>query len=332
MASAKKAAEAAEHILQAEKFLKTGFLKWKPDYELAADSYEKAATCYKTSKDLPKCKDCLYKAADCYKQTKSYFSAAKNLDQAVLILREMSEWKEIVTVAHKACQLYQEYGSPDTAALSLDKSGKVVEAHLPEEALNIYARAMEVVMLEDRPRQAAEYATKCSRLLVKLGKYDEAVNMISKEMNYQIAAGNVANVGRSLVALVLVHLVREDVIAAGKAIQEWGGNGEEQELQVALQLHAAFDSEEPEQAKRALADPFIRHMDVEFSKLTRIISLPKEFDSLETAAKSAVLPTAEPSMKKLNIDDLPAIDDDELENEFVTSPKEGEATEEDGLC
>jgi len=72
MATAKKAAEAARHILEAEKFLKTSLLKWKPDYELAADSYERAATCYKTSKDLPKCRDCLYKAVDCYKHTKSY--------------------------------------------------------------------------------------------------------------------------------------------------------------------------------------------------------------------------------------------------------------------
>ena len=27
-----------------------------------------------------------------------------------------------------------------------------------------------------------------------------------------------------------VHLVREDVIAAGKALQEWGANGEQQEV------------------------------------------------------------------------------------------------------
>jgi len=330
MATAKKAAEAAGHILEAEKFLKTSLLKWKPDYELAADSYERAATCYKTSKDLPKCRDCLYKAVDCYKHTKSYFSAAKNLDQAVLILREMKEWKEIVPVAHKACQLYQEFGSPDTAALSLDKSGKIIEAHLPEEALNLYSRAIDVVMLEDRPRQAAEYATKCSRLLVKLGKYEEATNMLTREMSYQIAAGNVANVGRSLIALILVHLVREDVIAAGKALQEWGANGEQQELQVAIQLHGAFDSEDPEQAKMALADPFIRHMDVEFSKLTRIIPLPQGFDSLEAAAKS------KPSnVNSSNADDLRAIDDDELENEYGTEQGDTAAPEEeddDALC
>ena len=30
---------------------------------------------------------------------------------------------------------------------------------------------MEVVMIEDRPRQASEFASRAGRLLVKLGKY-----------------------------------------------------------------------------------------------------------------------------------------------------------------
>ena len=52
----------------------------------------------------------------------------------------------------------------------LDKSAKMIEQQLPEEALLLYKRAMEVVMIEDRPRQAAEFASKAGRLLVKLGK------------------------------------------------------------------------------------------------------------------------------------------------------------------
>ena len=67
--------------------LKTSFLKWKPDFELAADSYEKAATCYKTAKDLPKCRDCLYKAVDCYKQTKSYPLLHFNIVYTDLLIR-----------------------------------------------------------------------------------------------------------------------------------------------------------------------------------------------------------------------------------------------------
>jgi gamma-soluble NSF attachment protein len=92
------------------------------------------------------------------------------LDQSVLILKEMQDWKEVSLVAHRACQLFQEHGSPDTAALMLDKAGKIIEPYIPEDALTLYKRAMEVVMIEDRPRQAAEYASKAARLLIKLGR------------------------------------------------------------------------------------------------------------------------------------------------------------------
>ncbi|XP_046442969.1 gamma-soluble NSF attachment protein-like [Daphnia pulex] len=340
MAAAKKSSEGTELVQQAEKHLKTSLLKWKPDYELAADSYNKAATCFKTAKELQKAKDCLYKASDCYKQTKAFFSAAKSLDQAIILLKELQEWKEISNIAHKACQLFQEHGSPDTAALLLDKSAKMIEAHLPEDALVLYRRAMEVVMIEDRPRQASEFATRAGRLLVKLGKYEDAINMLSREMNYHIAGENPAAVGRVLVVVVLLHLAREDVIAAGKAIQEWGGNGQQDELQVAMNLHRAFDSEDAQAAERALADPFIRHMDVEYAKLTRVVPLPKGYSDLENAARPKT------NLEDL-VDDIPDIDDDDLENEYgggsrsnndvepqakSTGVKHEEDLEEGGLC
>ena len=53
-------------------------------------------------------------------------------------MRELQQWKELSDTAHRACQLYQEHGSPDTAGLLLDKAGEMVESHLPEEALNLY--------------------------------------------------------------------------------------------------------------------------------------------------------------------------------------------------
>ncbi len=91
------------------------------------------------------------------------------------------------------------------------------------------------------------------------------------------------------------------------------------QLDVALQLHQAFDCEDEELAKRALADPFIRHMDVEYSKLTRIIPLPKGSDGLAaaaaavSAATAAANATTDPSttqLQALNLDDIRAIDDD----------------------
>lgn len=71
-----------------------------------------------------------------------------------------------------------------------------------------------------------------------------------------------------------------------------------------MRLHHAFDSEDTQAAERVLADPFIRHMDVEYAKLTRSIPLPKGLGDLQNAAK------AKTNLESLNVDDIPAIDDD----------------------
>ncbi len=43
----KKTLEAEEHMRLAAKALKTGFLKWSPDYDTAGDEYSRAATAFK---------------------------------------------------------------------------------------------------------------------------------------------------------------------------------------------------------------------------------------------------------------------------------------------
>ncbi|KZS21195.1 putative Gamma-soluble NSF attachment protein [Daphnia magna] len=76
-----------------------------------------------------------------------------------------------------------------------------------------------------------------------------------------------------------------------------------------MNLHHAFDSEDAQAAERALADPFIRHMDVEYAKLTRSVPLPKGLSELENAARPKT------NLESL-VDDIPAIDDDDIENEY----------------
>lgn len=115
--------------------------------------------------------------------------------------------------------------------------------------------------------------------------------------------------GRLIVALVLVQLARGDVVAAEKAFKEWGGyihcikityfginrafsyeylTGnycEAPELQTLETLLTAYDEEDPENAKRALNSPFIKHMDVEYAILARDMPLPES--SIPRAAASA---------------------------------------------
>lgn len=54
---------------------------------------------------------------------------------------------EIEALAHRACRLYQQQGSPEAGAAALDRAAKIVEHTHPESALKLYQHAIEVVVV-----------------------------------------------------------------------------------------------------------------------------------------------------------------------------------------
>uniref|UniRef100_A0A182WB39 Gamma-soluble NSF attachment protein n=1 Tax=Anopheles minimus TaxID=112268 RepID=A0A182WB39_9DIPT len=293
-----KIEEAQEHIRQAEKCLKTSLLKWRPDFDNAAEEYNKAATCFRNAKSLDQCRDCLMKSSDCHRQNRALFHAAKCLDQAILICKEMNNLGDIRKLAERSCNLYQQHGSPESGATVLDKAAKILEQTHPEDALQLYKQAVDVVTIEDSTRQGAEYASKVARIMVKLGMYDQAADAIRREIGLHQQVGSDGAIGRLAVALVLVQLARGDYVAAEKAFKEWGNCCDAAEVQTLESLLQAYDDEDPELAQRALSSPFIRHMDVEYARLARDLPLPKgvsiapKANVIENAAASYVSPNS----------------------------------------
>ncbi|GFG30681.1 hypothetical protein Cfor_07458, partial [Coptotermes formosanus] len=272
--------------------LKTSLLKWRPDFEIAADEYSKAATCFKNGKSFEQCKECLLKAADCHKQNRSYpfqvyILSHSCIDQAVLVCKDLGDYRDVASMAERACNLYQQHGSPDSGSASLDKAAKLLESQHPEQALRLYQHAAEVVLIEDSPRQGAEFTSKVARLMVKLQMYDQAADAIRREIGLHQQSENIAAIGRLAVALVLVQLARGDTVAAEKAFKEWGNCCDVSEVQTLEMLLQAFDEEDPQAARQALNSPFIKHMDVEYSRLARDLPLPE-----------GEVPVSRPSIRK----------------------------------
>lgn len=67
-----------------------------------------------------------------------------------MILKEQNNYGEIEALAHRACRLYQQQGSPEAGASALDKAAKIIDHVLPEQALNLYQHAVEVVMVNKK--------------------------------------------------------------------------------------------------------------------------------------------------------------------------------------
>lgn len=261
------------------------------------------------------------------------FHAAKSYDQAVLVCKDLNDFSSIRNLAETACHLYQQHGSPESGAASLDKAAKILEANYPQEALALYQNALDVSMvswrilritssswslpqIEDESRTATEYASKVARILVKLQSFDQAADAIRREIGLHQQNESYGSIGRLAVALVLVQLAREDYVAAEKAFKEWGNCCDVQEVQTLESLLQAYDDEDPDLARRALASPFIRHMDVEYARLSRDLKLPKGISApkaaiRENAAGAYVSPLGGNAGESSGAAAAPADDDDE---------------------
>ena len=292
MSKNQKIEEGLECIKNAEKSLKTSFLKWRPDYDSAADEYNRAATCFRNARSFEQCKDCLMKAADCYKQNRSFFHAAKCLDQAMLVCRDLGNLLEIASLAERSCSLYQQHGSAESGAFALDKAAKMIEEQHPGEALKLFQHAADVAMVENNIRQSAEYVSKVSRILVKLKMYDQAADSLRREIGLHEQSEHMPAIGRLAVALVLVQLARGDYVAAEKAFKEWGNCCEAPEVQTLEMLLQGFDEEDSDTVNRALNSSFIKHMDIEYARLARELPLPQP---TTVAPKATVRENAAPS-------------------------------------
>ncbi|XP_032577344.1 gamma-soluble NSF attachment protein isoform X2 [Drosophila sechellia] len=214
-------------------------------------------------------------AIDCYENNKSWFHAAKSYEQIILLAKETDKLSEVEDYANRACCLYQQHGSPEAAAAAMYKAAKMTESKHPDLALGFYKRALAVVLIGDSTHQASEFASKVSRILVRLKKYEEATKALKKEISLNLQTKSYGQVGRLVVALILVQLTVEDYVDAKKTFKKWGSRCDPQEVNTLQNLLKAFDDEDPELATKMLASPFIRHMDVEYALLSKDVPLPQ---------------------------------------------------------
>lgn len=96
----------------------------------------------------------------------------------------------------------------------------MIEAKYPEKAAEFYTQACDVSMIENKNHQSAEFAGKAARVNLKLKRLDAAIEMVNKQLAMLVEGEADRNCGRIIVCQVLIHLAREDFVAAQKCFNE----------------------------------------------------------------------------------------------------------------
>jgi len=268
-----KEEEAHSYIKEAEKCLQTGLLKRSPDYDGAANEYQKAATCYKTIKKTAKSIEFNNKAAECFEKCKSYYSAAKCYEAAGMMYgKDLNQWDQAVTSFQTACAMYREHGVPDTAAQCLDRAAKIMESIIPEKAADFYVTAADVAMIESKHHQAAEFCGKAARVFLKIKNLTRAAELVQNQLEYLVEAEDVAGSSRVVVCVTLIHLARDDYVAAKRAFTDGRAYVDQQELYSMELLLDGVDTMDSKKVVNALNHPFIKSLDNEITKIVRDIT------------------------------------------------------------
>uniref|UniRef100_A0A8C4QIQ9 Gamma-soluble NSF attachment protein n=1 Tax=Eptatretus burgeri TaxID=7764 RepID=A0A8C4QIQ9_EPTBU len=190
---------------------------------------------------------------------------------------EMQRYPEAVGLIEKACIMYQENGTPDTAALALERAAKLVEGVNSDKAIELYSSAADVYETEERTRQAAELYGKVSRLLVRSRRLDEAAQSLEKEKILCCQTENYPLCFKKTIAQVLVHLHRNDYVAADKALRETysipGFSGSEDSGALGSLLEA-YDQLDQDGVSRVCLSPLFKYMDNEYAKLAVSLTVP----------------------------------------------------------
>jgi len=275
----KRLREGAALLAEAEQAMKTSLLKWKPDYDNAAVAYGKAATCFKNAKSLEKAKDCQLKSAECHRKNGDKFHAGKALEQAALIYRDLKDYEKTADLGDEAAQNFREANVPDTAVHTLDKIAKTVEVYTPARAVQLYLKAAEIVDLDDRNRQAIEYLGKAARLLVRQQQYEEALKIISREIDSHMAIEAYTYVYKLVAVRTLIYLTIGDYLTAErecrKGLTTFPGFGDSEEAIVTEQLLEAYDQGDKEVATQILNSQKFKYLDNEYAKLARNLRVPE---------------------------------------------------------
>ncbi|KAF5905217.1 gamma-soluble NSF attachment protein-like [Clarias magur] len=235
------------------------------------------AVAFKNAKQLDEAKEAYLQEAEAHTNNRALFHAAKALEQAGMMLKDMQRLPEAIQYIEKASLMYVENGTPDTAAMALDRAGKLIEPVDLAKAVDLYQKAASVFENEERLRQAVELLGKASRLLVRQKKFDEAALAIQKEKNMYRDIENYPTCFKKTIAQVLVHLHRGDFVAADKCVRESysipGFSGSEDCIALE-QLLQGYDQQDEEQVARVCNSPLFKYMDNDYAKLAITLGVP----------------------------------------------------------
>ncbi|KAG0344316.1 hypothetical protein BG005_001897 [Podila minutissima] len=271
--------EAMDYMKEADKNAETGWFK-KPDWDIAAQYYEKAAQSFKVAKSYDRAVQAFTKASDAMVSASSLFMAGRALENgANVLLQNMGQPERAADMYKRASELFMRNMTPDRAAEMMEKSAKAMEPISVDSAIDLYIGACNIYENEDRARYATDTFKRTVSLLVKHRRFDKAIEVLQRLGNVQQGTANKSAYFKTLLSIVIIQLAAGDEVDAGKRFQAFcsiDGFVQSEESAVAHGMLDAFEHRDQEYFNQTAARQHVGFLDNEIARLARSIVISND--------------------------------------------------------
>lgn len=282
-------------MIKADKLTKLSLTRWSADWRSATLLYERAANGFRVAKNYEKAKVAFEKASQGQEMLSSPWDAAKHMESAATMAKELGNWSELADFYRKASELYNECGRSQPASDALAKGARALEDSAPEQAIQLYTDACDFLEEDGKEQMAFDLYRAATSVYIKLEKYTDAATIL---LRWGLAADkcNATNSQcKAYLSAIIVYLYANDFKQAEKCYNDCcqiDAFLSRDQGRCASKLFSAYTEGDVEEVQKVAQSSTINHLDHVIIKLAR--KLPTgDVSEFKTGAKEEEEPLDE---------------------------------------
>ncbi|GAY33808.1 hypothetical protein WN943_012080 [Citrus x changshan-huyou] len=259
-------------MVKADKLTKLSLTRWSADWKSATQLYEQAANGFRVAKNIEQAKIAFEKASQGQEMLSSPWDAAKHMESAAALAKELHNWREVADFYRKASELYNECGRSQPASDALAKAARALEDAVPEDAIQLYTDACIMLEEDDKEQMAFDLYRAATNVYIKLEKYADAATFL---LRWGLAADkcNATNSQcKAYLSAIIVYLYANDFKQAEKCYNDCSQVDaflRSDQNRCATKLISAYTEGDIEEIKRVAQSSTISNLDHAIIKLAR---------------------------------------------------------------
>ncbi|KAK6932029.1 hypothetical protein RJ641_001653 [Dillenia turbinata] len=257
---------------KADKLTKLTLTRWSADWRSAAGLYEQAANAFRLAKEYEKAKLAFEKASKAQEMLSSPWDAAKHMESAGAVAKELGNWNEVADFYRRASNLYIECGRSQPASDALAKGARALEETVPDEAVQLYTEACSILEEDGKEQMAFDLYRAAATIYIKLEKYPDAATIL---LRLGLAADNCKAVNsqcKAYLGAIIVYLYAQDFKQAEKCYNDCSQIDaflRSDQNRFASKLLSAYTEGDIEEIKRLVQSSTVSNLDHMIIRLAR---------------------------------------------------------------